>query len=48
MMSGVFDFTNLFPQQFTQAKAAPMLAVASQAELPAPVLWLQDHASHGG
>ncbi len=28
MMSGVFEFTNLFPQQFTaQAKAAPMLTV---------------------
>jgi len=28
MMSGTFDFTNLFPQQFTaQAKAAPMLTV---------------------
>src|SRR6267154_1849422 len=28
MMAGVFDFTNLFPQQFTaQAKAAPMLSV---------------------
>jgi peptide/nickel transport system substrate-binding protein len=28
MMSGVFEFTNLFPQQFTaQAKAAPMLNV---------------------
>src|SRR5260370_22962538 len=28
MMSGVFEFTNLFPQQFiAQAKAAPMLTV---------------------
>ena len=28
MMSGVFEFTNLFPQQFTaQAKTAPMLTV---------------------
>jgi peptide/nickel transport system substrate-binding protein len=28
MMSGAFEFTNLFPQQFTaQAQAAPMLTV---------------------
>ena len=50
MMSGQFDITHQFPAQFiTQAKAAPMLTVTrGQAEFPAALFRLQDHAADGG
>mgnify|MGYP003694182603 CR=1 FL=1 len=50
MMAGQFDITHQFPAQFiAQAKAAPMLTVQrGQAELPAALFRLQDHAADGG
>ena len=49
MMAGQFDITHQFPAQFiAQAKAAPMLQVDGQAELPAALFRLQDDAADGG